>query len=48
MADVARTDKANAASTSKVKISFGVVPPNNVGVIITSVKGATVATVAYS
>jgi len=48
MADVARTDKANAASTSKVKISFGVVPPNNVGVIITSVKGATVATVAYA
>ena len=48
IADVARTDKADAASTSKVKISFGIVPPNNVGVIITSAKGATVASVAYA
>ena len=48
MADVARTDKLDAASTSKVKISFGVVPPNNIGVIITSAKGATVASVAYA
>jgi len=48
MADVARTDKLDAASTSKVKISFGVVPPNNIGVIITSAKGATVAAVAYA
>lgn len=47
-ADVARTDKADAASTSKVKISFGIVPANNVGVIITSAKGATTGTVAYS
>ena len=48
VADVARTDKADAASTSKVKISFGIAPPNNVGVIITSAKGATTATVAYA
>jgi len=48
IADVARTDKADTASTSKVKISFGIVPPNNVGVIITSAKGATVASVAYA
>ena len=47
-ADVARTDKLDAASTSKVKISFGIVPANNVGVIITSAKGATTGTVAYS
>jgi hypothetical protein len=47
-ADVARTDKSDAASTSKVKISFGIVPANNVGVIITSAKGATVAAVAYA
>ena len=48
VADVARTDKLDAASTSKVKISFGIAPPNNVGVIITSAKGATVASVAYA
>jgi hypothetical protein len=47
-ADVARTDKSDIASTSKVKISFGIVPANNVGVIITSAKGATVAAVAYA
>ena len=48
VADVARTDKLDAASTSKIKVSFGVAPPNNVGVIITSAKGATTGTVAYS
>jgi hypothetical protein len=47
-ADVARTDKADSASTSKVKISFGVVPSNDVDVIITSVKGASAGTVAYA
>jgi hypothetical protein len=47
-ADVARTDKADAASTSKVKISFGVVPSNNINVIITSVKGATAVSPAYA
>ena len=47
-ADVARTDKADAASTSKVKISFGVVPSNDVDVIITSVKGASAGTIAYA
>jgi len=48
VADVARTDKLDAASTSKVKISFGIAPPNNVGVVITSAKGATTASVAYA
>jgi hypothetical protein len=47
-ADVARTDKADAASTSKVKISFGVVPSNDIDVIITSVKGASAGTIAYA
>ena len=47
-ADVARTDKADTASTSKVKISFGVVPSNDVDVIITSVKGASAGSVAYA
>lgn len=47
-ADVARTDKADTASTSKVKISFGVVPGNDVDVIITSVKGASAGSVAYA
>ena len=47
-ADVARTDKADAASTSKIKISFGIVPSNDVDVIITSVKGASAGSVAYT
>lgn len=47
-ADVARTDKADTASTSKVKISFGVVPSNDVDVIITSVKGATAVSPVYA
>ena len=47
-ADVARTDKADSASTSKIKISFGVVPSNDVDVIITSVKGASAGSVAYA
>ena len=47
-ADVARTDKADLASTNKVKISFGVAPSNDIDVIITSVKGASAGTVAYA
>lgn len=47
-ADVARTDKADTASTSKIKISFGIVPSSDVDVIITSVKGASAGTVAYA
>jgi|TARA_R110000744_G_scaffold158111_1_gene274068 hypothetical protein len=47
-ADVARTDKADSASTSKIKISFGIVPSNDVDVIITSVKGASAGSVAYA
>lgn len=47
-ADVARTDKANTASTSKVKISFGAAPSNDIEVMITSIKGSTVATPVYA
>ena len=47
-ADVARTDKAGSASTSKVKISFSAVPTNDVDVIITSAKGASSGTIAYN
>lgn len=47
-ADVARTDKANSASTSKIKITFACVPSNDLRVLITSFGGATAGTVAYS
>ena len=47
-ADVARTDKLNVASTSKIKVSFGIAPLNDVEVLITSIKGASSGTVAYS
>lgn len=47
-ADVARTDKSDTASTSKVKISFGAAPSNDIEVIITSAKGSTVGSVAYA
>ena len=47
--DIARTDKLGAASTSKIKLTIGaVVPPNDIEVIITSAKGASSGTVAYS
>ena len=47
-ADVARTDKSNSASTSKVKISFSAAPSNDIEVVITSIKGSTAGSVAYS
>tara|TARA_R100001509_G_scaffold165228_1_gene145865 strand:- start:1422 stop:3233 length:1812 start_codon:yes stop_codon:yes gene_type:complete len=47
-ADVARTDKSDTASTSKVKISFGAAPSNDIEVIITSAKGSTAGSVAYA
>lgn len=47
-ADVFRTDKADAASTSKIKIVFAAVPSNDLRVVITSVKGATSGSVAYA
>jgi|TARA_X000001382_G_scaffold130690_1_gene126489 hypothetical protein len=47
-ADVARTDKANSASTSKIKVTFACVPSNDLRVLITSFGGATAGTVAYS
>jgi len=47
--DIARTDKLGVASTSKIKLTIGaVVPPNDIEVIITSAKGASSGTVAYS
>ena len=47
-ADVARTDKSNSASTSKVKISFSAAPSNDIEVVITSIKGSTAGSVAYA
>ena len=47
-ADVARTTLADAASTNVVKISFGGTPSNNIEVLITSARGASAGTVAYS
>lgn len=47
-ADIARTDKANSASTSKIKITFAAAPANDIEVLITSIKGSTAGTVAYS
>ena len=47
-ADVARTDKSNSASTSKVKITFAADPSNDIEVLITSIKGSTAGTVSYS
>ena len=47
-ADIARTDKANSASTAKIKITFASAPANDIEVLITSIKGSTAGTVAYS
>jgi hypothetical protein len=47
-ADVSRTDKLNVASTSKIKVSFGIPPANDIEVLITSIKGASSGTIAYS
>jgi len=47
-ADVARTDKSNADSTSKIKITFASAPTNDIEVIVTSTKGASAGVVAYS
>jgi hypothetical protein len=47
-ADVARTDKSDSASTSKVKISFSAAPTNDIEVLITSIQGSTAGSVAYS
>jgi len=47
-ADVFRTDKSDSASTSKIKIVFAAVPSNDLRVVITSVKGATAGSVAYT
>lgn len=47
-ADIARTDKADSASTSKIKVSFAAAPSNDIEVLITSIKGSTAGTVAYA
>ena len=47
-ADIARTDKAGSASTSKIKVSFSAAPSNDIEVLITSIKGSTAGSVAYS
>jgi hypothetical protein len=47
-ADIARTDKSNSASTSKIKVTFAAAPTNDIEVVITSTAGASAGTVAYS
>ena len=47
-ADIARTDKSNSASTSKIKITFASAPSADIEVIVTSTKGASAGVVAYS
>jgi len=47
-ADIARTDKADSASTSKIKVSFAAAPSNDIEVLITSIKGSTAGSVAYA
>ena len=47
-ADIARTDKDDAASNDEIKITFSAAPSNDIEVLITSIKGSTAGTVAYS
>jgi len=48
-ADIARTtDDMATASTSVISIDFGAAPPNDVRCLITSLKGATAGTLAYT
>tara|TARA_B100000902_G_scaffold59627_3_gene66695 strand:- start:4293 stop:6116 length:1824 start_codon:yes stop_codon:yes gene_type:complete len=48
LAEVARTDKAGSASTSKIKIIFSSAPDNDIEVMITSIKGSTAKTAVYA
>jgi len=48
LAEVARTDKAGSASTSKIKIVFSSAPSSDIEVMITSIKGSTVKTAVYA
>ena len=48
LAEIARTDKAGSASTSKIKIIFSSTPDNDIEVMITSIKGSTVKTAVYA
>lgn len=48
LAEIARTDKAGSASTSKIKIIFSSAPDNDIEVMITSIKGSTVKTAVYA
>jgi len=47
-ADVARTDASGATSNDEIKITFASAPSNDIEVMITSIKGSTAGTVAYS
>lgn len=47
-ASVERKDKSGTNSTNKITVYFSAVPSNNIEVLITSLKGATAGTVAYS
>jgi hypothetical protein len=48
LAEVARTDKAGSASTSKIKIIFSSAPSNDIEVMVTSIKGSTAKTAVYA
>mgnify|MGYP006883076654 FL=1 len=48
LAEVARTDKAGSASTSKIKILFSSAPSNDIEVMVTSIKGSTAKTAVYA
>ena len=47
-ADVARTDKDGSSSNDEIKITFASAPSNDIEVLITSLRGSTAGTVAYS
>ena len=48
-ADIARTaDDFSTAATDKITIDFGTAPPNDIRCVITSLKGATAGSVAYT
>ena len=47
-ADIARTDKDGSSSNDEIKITFAAAPANDIEVLITSLKGSTAGSVAYS
>jgi hypothetical protein len=48
-ADIGRTtDDFSTASTSVITVDFGTTPPNDIRCVITSLKGASTGSVAYT